>query len=407
MSDDATEAPSSDRLPKQVWILSAVGFLISLGFGLLSPALPALADLFSVSAAAMSLTISGFAAFRLATTLLVGGQMKRWRLRTVLATGLIIQAVTSVIGGLAQDGTTFLLFRALGGIGSAFLVTSSMAMLLALVSDRQRGKATSMYFAASALGQVSGPGIGGLIAVIEPRLPMLVYGLLLFGAASVTWFALRASRSVRTPDAAFVKGEGPSAWGIATALLRNPLFIASMLCQFAAGWVNYGVRSTALPLHLGDIGFATGIIGLLMTVAAILQVASSGTAGTLSDRVGRLPILLVGLGGLAVSFALFAISPEPWVVVLAFVVLGITGGAFATVPPAMLGDVPLGGSGPGVALFWVFFDVAAILGPTLSGLAIDQGGYEWAFLLCLAPIGLAMIMAIVALRPRRSGAAPA
>lgn len=390
-----------ERLPRAVWILSAVGFLISLGFGLIAPALPALAELYVIPATAASLAISGFAAFRLLTNAAFGGMLRKFRLRNLLIFGLTFQAVTSVIAGFAPDGFTFLLFRALGGIGSAALLTSGTALLLALVSDRQRGKAMSAYFGANALGQVSGPALGGVIAIADPRMPLVVYGVILVAAAAVTFFALVSARDVRSPDAQFAAGEGPTSRQVTFGLLRNPLFLAVMSCQIFGGWVFYGLRTTIVPLHLGIVGYVTGAIGAYMAVASLLQVLSSGAAGTASDRYGRLPILLIGLVGSVGGLLVLAFSTDPVAVAIAFVVMGVTGGATAVVPAAMLGDVPLGGSGPGVAIYWILFDAAAIVGPIVSGIIADTSGYEPSYLLALIPFFLASGMSIYALGRRQ------
>ncbi|WP_292829481.1 MFS transporter [Microbacterium sp.] len=387
-----------ERLPGAVWILSSVTFLTTMGYGVVGPALPALADLFQISVTAASIAISGFAAFRLIANVGFSGLLKRWRLRTVLFGGLILQSVSSVLAGLAPDGTLFLIFRSIGGLGSAALTVSATALLLALVPAHLRGRGMSTYFAASSLGAISGPAVGGFLAIANPRLPLIFYGIVLLCAASVAFFALRAAKDIRTADAAGEDGAVVRTRTVAATLLSNPLFIAALFCHFAVGWALYGVRTTTIPLHLGALGFATGIIGVLLTVGAVTQVVGSAAAGSASDRWGRGLPLISGLIAGMIAFVIIALTGDFTLLIIAFILMGLAGGALAAVPAAMLGDVPLGGSGLGVSLYWIAFDVAAIIGPLVSGVIADSAGFQPALFSPQIPLLLAIIASIYALR---------
>ncbi|MGA1828957.1 MFS transporter [Microbacterium sp.] len=393
-----TREPGRERLPKAVWILSSVTFLTTMGYGVVGPALPALADLFQISITAASIAISGFAAFRLIANVGFSGLLKRWRLRSVLFGGLVLQSVCSVLAGLAPDGTLFLVFRSISGLGSAALTVSATALLLALVPAHLRGRGMSTYFAASSLGAISGPAVGGFLAVANPRLPLIFYGVVLLSAAVVAFFALREAKDVRTPDAAGQDGIPVKTRTVAATLLSNPVFIAALCCHFAVGWALYGVRTTTIPLYLGALGFATAIIGVLLTVGAVTQVIGSAAAGSASDRWGRSLPLISGLVAGMVAFVLIALTGEFAVLIVAFILMGLAGGALAAVPAAMLGDVPLGGSGLGVALYWIVFDVAAIIGPLVSGVIADTAGFQPALVTPQIPFVLAIIASLYALR---------
>lgn len=410
-SDDSDESATGrkkrgDSLPREVWILSGMTFLTTVGFGLIGPALPALASLFGISTALASIAISGFAAFRLAANLGFSGLLKKFRLRSVLFLGLAVQAVCSLLAGLAPDGFTFLLFRSVSGLGSAALTVSATALLLALVSDRQRGKAMSTYFGANALGAITGPAIGGLLAVGNPRLPLILYGLCLGIAALIALLALRAVREVRTLDSApAADGSAPpSTFLVAKTLLLNPMFQLALWCHIAVGWVLYGVRTTTIPLYLGLVGISTAVIGVLMTIGAVSQVFGSAASGTASDRIGRMTPLMVGIVLGMAGVAVLTLSDDLWWLGVSFFLMGIAGGALAAVPAAIIGDVPLGNSGVGVALYWIVFDIAAIVGPMVSGLLADSAGFTPAFLLAQAPfivtIGIGVVAAVWQRRQR-------
>lgn len=400
VSQPETTAPGSRRLPRAVWTLSSVTFLTTMGFGVVGPALPALADLFQISVTAASIAISGFAAFRLMANIGFGGLLKRWRLRTVLFYGLLLQAVCSLLTGVAPDGTTFLVFRSISGLGSAALTVAATALLIALVPAPLRGRGMSVYFAASSLGAISGPAVGGFLATYGARAPLLFYGAVLFAGAMIAFFALRSAKDIRTADADGAPGDDVSTWTRARSLLSHPLFIAVLCCHVAVGWALYGLRTSTVPLYLGSIGFTAAAIGMFMSIGAVTQVFSSLTTGSASDRLGRGRPLILGLIAGSIAFVIVGATDNSALIVASFVLMGLAGGALSSVPGAMLGDVPYGGSGVGVALYWSVFDIAAIIGPMVSGVIADNHGFSPALLTALGPLTLALGATAFAVRKR-------
>ncbi len=387
-------APGRERLPTAVWILASVTFLTNLGFGVVGPALPALADLFDISVTAASIAISGFAAFRLVASASLTGLLKRWRLRKVLFAGLLLQAVCSVLAGLAPDGVSFLVFRSVSGLGSATLSVSATALLLALVPAHQLGRGMSMYFAAGSLGAISGPAVGGFLAIANPRIPLVFYGTALFLAAMIAFFALGQAKDVRTSDAVGEDGVVVKMSTLWRSLMTNPVFITVLMAHFAVGWALYGARTTTVPLYLGAVGFTTGVIGVFMTVGAVTQVIGSTAAGFASDRWGRdLPLVMGILAGSGAFVVLIFTGDFTWMMVT-FVLMGLAGGALAAVPSAMLGETKYGSTGLAVALYWIVFDIAAITGPLASGMIADSAGFAPAFMVVQIPFLLTLLCAL-------------
>src|SRR5579875_1009375 len=87
----------SARLPREVRVLVVVAFFVALGFGIVSPALPVFARDFGVGRAAAGAVISAFAVMRIAFALPAGRFIDRVGERLVLATGIAIVAVSSLL----------------------------------------------------------------------------------------------------------------------------------------------------------------------------------------------------------------------------------------------------------------------------------------------------------------------
>jgi predicted MFS family arabinose efflux permease len=102
------------RLPREIVVLIGAGFVVALGYGIVAPALPALARSFDVGVVAASTVISGFAVVRIAFAP-VSGQLLGWLGELpVFCGGLGIVAVSSVACAVAADFAQLLVFRAAG-----------------------------------------------------------------------------------------------------------------------------------------------------------------------------------------------------------------------------------------------------------------------------------------------------
>ena len=125
-------------LPKEVAVLTAISFLVAVGFGLIIPAIPIFAKSFGVSNTLIGLIISSFAIMRLVSGLFSGKLVDRYGERLVLGLGLFMVSIFTLISGLAQSYEQLLIFRAAGGLGSSMFSVSAGALILRVVSDRQR-----------------------------------------------------------------------------------------------------------------------------------------------------------------------------------------------------------------------------------------------------------------------------
>ncbi len=146
--------------------------------------------------------------------------------------------------------------------------------------------------------------------------------------------------------------------------------------------LGFGIIIPILPHFALELGASSWQMGLVLSVWALAQFLFSPMWGAFSDRVGRRPILLVGLAGYAVNFGLIAIAPNIWVVMLSRFIGGIL--ASATVPTAQayiadtssLRERSASMAGMGVAM-----NLGFIGGPALGGMLTGFGlGYRQLFL---------------------------
>ena len=165
-------------------------FIIAVGMGIVSPALPTFAASFGVGVTAASFVISAFALMRLAFAPVSGRLTTRFGELPIYVLGISLVGVSTAACAFAASYWQLLVFRALGGIGSTMFTVSTLALLVRLAPPHLRGRASGLWATGFLLGNISGPLIGGMMIGISFRLPFVAYGSTLFVAAFAGWLML-------------------------------------------------------------------------------------------------------------------------------------------------------------------------------------------------------------------------
>ncbi len=383
--------PLLKGLPREVAVLSAVAFCVALGFGILVPAIPVFARTFDVSALEASAVVSAFALVRFVTSPLAGGLVDRLGERMVLASGLIIVAVSSAAAGFSQSFGQLLVLRGVGGLGSSMFTVSAMALLLRVVDSDQRGRASGAFQGGFLLGGVAGPAVGGLVVAWSIRAPFFVYAVTLMAAAVVALVFLARAR-LQEREEAVSHGQANKLEQLRDAL-KDRAYQAALGTNLVAGFVVFGLRASAVPLLVTE-GMQRGasLTGVGFLVAAGIQAVLLLPAGRMADTQGRRKAMLIGTIGTTIGMlALTAtdIATNGWgtqavaatvLFLAAMAVQGAAGAFLGSAPAAVVGDI-MGGRRGGivVATFQMVSDIGAIIGPLAAGLLIDQLDFDWAF----------------------------
>ncbi len=95
--------------------------------------------------------------------------------------------------------------------------------------------------------------------------------------------------------------------------------------------LGFAVVFPLLPFYALRLGAKPWMIGLLVASFSIAQLASSPLWGRVSDKYGRRPALLIGLGASAVAFVVFGFANALWLLFVSRVVQGLGGGTTGVV----------------------------------------------------------------------------
>jgi len=377
-------------LPREVAVLAAIAFFVALGFGIVIPAIPIFASTFGVSALAASSVVAAFAFMRFTSSPLAGWLTNRFGERVILATGLVIVAVSSAVAGLSQTFVQLLVLRGVGGIGSSMFTVSALALLLRVVEAPKRGRASAAFQAGFLFGGVAGPAAGGIVLAWSVRAPFFFYaGTLAIATVVALVFLTRAHLIEKEDEVESAEAPTASATATLTRFLRMPAYRAALGVNFLNGFVTFGIRAALIPLFVIEgLRQGAGLSGAAFLVAAAAQAIALLPAGRLADLRGRRPAMLIGTSATILGMSLLvladviagATTPAVLMMFLAMAILGVAVAYRSSAPAAAVGDL-MGGRRGGIpiAVFQMTADIGSVLGPLAAGALLDAAGFSWAF----------------------------
>lgn len=391
MSSDVgsdAQAGVKEKLPGEVWVLVSANAVIAIGYGVVAPVLPQYARNFGVSISAATFVITAFAIMRLVGAAPAGLLVQKLGERRVYISGLLIVALSTAACAFAQTYWQLLVFRSLGGLGSAMFTVSSFGLMIRISPPDARGRVAGLFTSAFLVGSVSGPVLGSLTAGLGLAMPFVIYGVALLIAAAVIFISLRHS-SLATPDI-----QTEQAISVGTAL-RNAAYRAALFSNFATGWAAFGLRISLVPLFMVEVlGRGAGWAGLALATFAIGNVAVVIPSGFLSDRVGRRVPLLIGLPVAAAATVVVGFTTSLPLFLIAAFITGAATGIFISPQQAAVADIvgSKARGGTAVATFQMMSDFGAILGSLAVGQIAEHFSYGSAF----AVSGAILLIAAVA-----------
>jgi MFS family permease len=349
-------------------------------------------------AATMSTLGSAVAAIPLAR---VAMQRGRRRALTIGASVAVLGvSLVIVAGGLMS--LPLVLLGLLGlGVGGAVNLQARFAVT-DYSSAENRGRDLSMVVWATTIGAIIGPNLNGIGVVIGDALGMPeLTGPFIFtvaaqlAAASMYWWGI----GPHVPTVTVTKTAATTAAKLSRAV---PFAIAVI----GLGHATMVAVMAMTPVHLVHDGATVGEASFVISLHVAGMYALSPVFGILSDKIGRVPVLILGQVVLAISLALTAFFPmDHTIVTIGLVLLGLGWSANTVAGSALIGELS---QGPKRLTIQGRSDAAmsasGALAGVLAGPAVTALGYSGLSVASFAFVAsaVALIVLIVTLRSRET-----
>jgi MFS family permease len=318
-------------------VMAGLGMGSTLSMGAILASRLSGSEAWSGMAATMSTLGAALAAVPLAR---LAGRSGR---RISLFTGALLAAsgaIVTIVSTMVAFFPLLLVGLALIGVGTAVNLQSRFAAT-DIANDKTRSRDLSLVVWATTVGAVSGPNlitpgeaVGSFLSLPELAGPF-VFTLAAQTLAAVVYFVglrpdplLLARELARDPNGAGAKSLGPSVDNVVvarTAIISIALSHATMVAVMAM-----------TPVHLVHHGASLAIVGFTISLHIAGMYALAPVFGILSDRIGRIPTILVGQVILLASLLFTGFGSEnELAVVIGLVLLGL-GWSAATVAGSTL-----------------------------------------------------------------------
>jgi multidrug resistance protein len=134
-------------------------------------------------------------------------------------------------------------------------------------------------------------------------------------------------------------------------------------------YIGFGIIIPVLPFYAQNVGATPTELGLLMAVYSLLQLIFAPMWGGISDRMGRKPVMLIGIAGLVISFFIMAFSTKLWMLFAARIIGGFLSAANMPTAMAYVADItPPESRGKGMGIIGAAIGLGFVFGPAIGGI---------------------------------------
>ncbi len=138
--------------------------------------------------------------------------------------------------------------------------------------------------------------------------------------------------------------------------------------------VGFGVVMPIIPFYMENLGAGGTELGLLVASYAIMRLIFGPVWGSLSDRIGRKPIMMIGVFGYGITMVGFGLATELWMMFAARILSGILSSATSPTTMAYIVDsTSEQDRSSGMGVLGAAAGIGTIFGPALGGLLADFG----------------------------------
>ena len=312
----------------QFWLLSLSSFLFFASFNMLIPELPGYLT-----------TLGGaeYKGFIISLFTLTAGLSRPFSGRLtdrvgrvpVMAFGSIVCFICGFLYPIFTSVMPFLLLRLVHGFSTGFKPTGTAAYIADIVPATRRGEALGIHGMCASLGSALGPALGSYIAQIF-SINALFYTSSFVALLSI---AILFNMKETLGDRRRLSTE---AFRITGRDVFDPTVFSPALVIFLT-YFSYGAVLTLVPDFSDHLGISNH--GLYFLVYTLTSLLIRFVAGKVSDRAGRVPVVIVGCCNLIVALVLTAYATTTFMFLGGAVFFGIATGILSPILSAWTADL--------------------------------------------------------------------
>jgi len=358
-----------------------------------SPVLPLFAKQLGTGEAYIGFIAAASTVVGILTSLPAGVLSDLYGRRRVILASMVIFASAPFLYLLVQTPRQLVAVRAYHGLATAILGPVALAAVADMFSA-QRGENMAWYSSATLVGRFLAPLMGGFILSLTSNSYKSVY--LACGLGGVLALLVAS----RLPTASLGRRGGGSgnlggSWrqmrkGLHQVVMNRGILVISMM--EAAQRLAFGCVEVFLPLYALLVGIEPWQIGVLLGGQTLTTGLSGPFMGRLSDRIGRKPLIVAGLGLCAVAMVAMPLTGSFLLLLALSISFGLGIAAVASSTSALVSDLSQASAyGSALGVLSTIMDVGHASGPMAAGLLVANFNYPTAF----ATLAVVLVIAAI------------
>lgn len=416
MADHVQIGPMRSNFSRAtILLLTGCLALMMTGFGIVMPVFARRLGELGGGVAALGWMTMAFAGAQFIAAPVMGTLADRVGRRPLILLALAAFTAANIGYLLAPTIASFIWLRALTGALTAGLSPAAMSIVADTVPERTRARWIGILMGGYSAGLIFGPVIGGLLydawGFAAPFTISAGMGALALIAALLVvpetrtaavrrreqlqqrWEATRTNRSDHTQESLL-------------ASLPKPLsvFLALLAVDFSGTFAFTFVEPQMVFYVYEQLGWSTAQFGLVVAAYGVAMFMGQTTLGQLSDRIGRRPVIVLGILLNATLYAGLAFLTNFAVIIVTSAVAGLGAALIAPALSASLFDITAEKHRSRVmGLKNAALSLGGVLGPLLVVFAAQVTTPRGVFIMAGALVLLSSLVALLLLRAPQRG----
>jgi MFS family permease len=380
-------------------ILVALAFCMALqmtGFVMILPLFARRFESFGAGVEALGVSAMAFALTSTVAAPFVGMLADRFGRRPIILFSLAAYALAFSGYLFAVSATHLILFRGLAGLFTAGLIPAMTSIVGDLAPENRRGQWIGIVNGGASAGWIVGPVLGGLlydrfgyVAPFSASVAMAV------GALLLALFLIHETYRPATQPS--------SLWPVwlrgLPALPARPTFLLLLIITFGVMFAWAFIEPPFMFYAYDDLSWSSSQLGLVMSTYGMAFMFGGFTLGQLSDRLGRKPVLVLGLALFSAQFIGLIIFRDATWIVVSFLLAGLGNALYDAALSALILDItPPDQTAGMLGLKSTAGSLGGLLGPGLVVLFTPFVGPQIVFLVAAVLVFTLILAAGLALR---------
>lgn len=348
---------------RPVFLILIFTFTVSFDSTVAIPIISNYAIALGASKAMAGFIVGVYSIVHIPSNIFLGRLVDKLGRKGLISLGIFLDGLSMLLYSLAQDPLFLLFARVIHGLGGGFGGPATMAYFSDATSQRRSGRGMALYGISIGFSNLIGFMLGGMLA------QKIGYSNLFFLIAIVLFIMCLFSFSL---PSIYKPPEESITFKEEFKIVKQTIFRKSMISPYISTLTlmfNLGIITATYTIMLKTAFYTDGQIGIILSIMVIFSILVHYPAGILSDKLGYIKVMLIGLILTALAFGILMTSLKSPIPMIGMIFFGLGHGMIFPSSASVIKDKTSDSeSGIATGMFYALIVAGVAIGAPISGL---------------------------------------